>query len=331
ESYSQALAMAREAGNVDEQLNDLNGLGLLHGGLADFQAADDYYREAFRLNHETLRQDSPMLLNNHAHILVEAGRIGEARQEATHSLALARAGHQVESEADALAELAQVDRIGGDPRHAVELDRQALAVAKQSGKKVAIVEVGFDLALALEDTGSAAAARETLRTADSLRGSDEGFASVLTSALLSFNAGNYAETERMARAAIEDARKDGSPHYELRAETLLARALLAEGHNEEARAAARQAVTIPQTPDISLSRIEARFADAAACGGELDGLAGMAERSGYVQLALEIRLAAAAQAVRHGRSGARRLLHDVMREAASKGYTALAARAQSVN
>lgn len=294
DSYTRALAAARQSGNLDEQINDLNGLALLHFKLGDLEATDGDYQEALRLAAEA-PNGAAMLHNNYAEALADSGRLTEARQHAQTALARAQSEHEVESEANALAAIALVDRLHGDPHRAVALDRQALAVAKRSEKKFSQVEIEFDLAMSLVASGDAAAAAEVIRSAKSGGGADDDIYSGFAEASVAFAQSRYADAGTLSAAAAEHARQSGDAWGETLADALLARARLAEGRLAEARNAANRGVSIRLTPDCSLARFEARFAQAATEAGapdRLTTLAREAQGAGYVELAREMQTAA---------------------------------------
>ncbi len=294
DSYTRALAAARQSGNLDEQINDLNGLALLHFKLGDLEATDSDYREALRLAADAPSGEA-MLHNNYAEALADSGRLTEARQHAQTALARAQSDHEVESEANALAAMALVDRLQGDPNRAVTLDRQALAVAKRSEKKFSQVEIEFDLAMSLVASGDTAAAAEAIRSAKSDGAGDHDIYSGFAEASVAFAQSRYADAGRLSAAAADHARQSGDAWGEALADALLARARLAEGRLADARNAAARGVSIHLTPGSSLARFEARFAQAATgagAPGRLATLAREAQSAGYVELAREMQQAA---------------------------------------
>ncbi len=294
DSYLRALAAARQSGNLDEQINELNGLALLNFKLGDLEATDGYYREALRLAAD-VPNAAAMLHNNYAEALADSGRLTEARQHAQAALARAQSQHEVESEANALAAMALVERLRGDPHSAVTLDRQALAVAKRSEKKFSQVEIEFDLAMSLVTSGDTAVAADVIRSAKSGGTEDHEFYSGFAEASVALADSRYADAQRLAAAVANHARQSGDAWSETLAEALLARALLAQGRLADARNAAARAVSIRLTPGCSLARFEARFAQAATeagASGRLTALAREAESIGYFELAREMQSAA---------------------------------------
>jgi hypothetical protein len=335
-AYDRALAAARQSGNLTEETNELTGLGLLHQQTGDFDAADRDFREALRILQQ-LHTNTALTRNDYAGVLTCAGRLGEAREQATLALAEARASHQIESEAIALATLAQLDQIGGDPRNAVVLGKKAVELARQSGRAVAEFETGLVLASALAVTGETIAAQSALHTAVAdFRPADEDMAFPLARAKLSREASDYAEAGRQARAAADRAKASHAAWYEVEADSELALTLLRLGRAEEARAAAARAIAIPQTGARTFSKLDARLAELAATTGGLNAaglteLAAEARNAGYIELDFEIRLVQAEQAASSGRRAqALRLATELRSEAARRGYGGVAARAARV-
>jgi len=116
----------------------------------------------------------------------------------------------------------------------------------------------------------------------------------------------------------------------------LIQTLLAEDKVNEARTEAIRVAAPPQAPEHALSRLQTKFAELAASSrangtpstAEFRALAAEAQRTGYLELELEIRLAAADQMRRFGRaSDADLALRRVQSTAAAKGYFRLAERA----
>ncbi|HLK22660.1 MAG TPA: transcriptional regulator [Bryobacteraceae bacterium] len=336
-SYNQALLAARQSGNLAEQPNELNGLGLLHLGIGDLDAANLNFQEALRLLTE-IRMNTALTRNNYARVLIYAGKLGEAREQATFALAEARASHQIESEAFALTELAQLDQIGGDPRNAVVLGKKAVALAAQSGRTLARFETGLALASALSTTGESNAAQSVLRTAAAAdsRATDDDLSFALAQARLLRQASDYAQAVPHARAAANRAKATQAAWFEVEADSVLALTLLRLGQADEAYAVAVRAMAIPQTGARTFSKLDARFAELAArtAGQNSDslmGLAAEARKAGYIELDFEIRLAHAEQAASSGRKAeAQRLANELRLEAARRGYGSVAARASRV-
>jgi DNA-binding winged helix-turn-helix (wHTH) protein/tetratricopeptide (TPR) repeat protein len=338
ESFNQSLAIARQSGDLASQLGVLNSLGVLYGAAADLDAADGDFQEASRVI-QAIGTDSAAVHNNYAIVLISAGRFGDARKQAQVALTLAQNSHQVESEAFALLAMARLDRMGGDPRSSVSLAEKAAGVAKQSGKRLAESETECELALSLAAAGQSAAAQDTLRQSELAVRGDAASLDMFdfTRSKVLLEAEQYRDTESIARAAAEHARRNQARWFEIEADTYLARALLALGRSEEAHAIAERAAAIPQTGDHSLTRLEIRFAQLAAgvsvnrgqdASPNFAALAGEARKTGCVELELEIRLAAAEYAARSGQKAESvRLARELQDEAARKGYGGVAMRA----
>jgi hypothetical protein len=158
----------------------------------------------------------------------------------------------------------------------------------------------------------------------------------LVQAAVRFEEGNYGDAERLARAARDEARQESIREHENLAEALLIQTLLEENQVKEAHTEAFRVAAPPQAPEHALSRLQTKFAELAATSrangtpstAEFRALAAEAQRTGYLELELEIRLAAADQMRRFGRaSDADLALRRVQSTAAAKGYVRLAERA----
>lgn len=325
-SYRQALDMARKSGNLLETINEWNGLGILHEyATGDLRAAEADYRAALAVETE-IRQYLTETHINYSELLIAAGRLDEAGKEAESVLAHAREYHEVQSQANSLNLEVQLNRIGGNPRRAVTLGEQALAMAKQSGSTAAELECEIELGLSVAVTGDIDRARKIFAAADrdaSGAGRDRigvGF----YRAQMAAAANDYSTAARLAGETAESARQAHSLAIEIRSQALLSRVLLAQGRREEATAAASQAAAMLNPQDRGIAYIETQFAMRGAKGDAagLRALGAEAAKAGYLESDLELRMAAARMA------GDERALRGVKAEAASRGYLALAGTAR---
>ncbi|MGD0298052.1 MAG: winged helix-turn-helix domain-containing protein [Bryobacteraceae bacterium] len=333
-SYGQALAFARQIGNHDEPINELNGLGLIHYWMQDFKRSDADFREALRMSEEA-RESSTETLINYCGLLMATGRLDEARRSIDSALAQARAFHEIDSEANSLLLRAQLDVLAGDPRAAVASARNALAVAKKSASWGIGADADLELARALAATGDTPGARHAMRDAAAIRGTTtfQDFEIDFYRAQAAFYATDYSDAERLARQAAEQARAFRVPEFEARTESLLALALLAQDRVSDAHAIASRLASPPQGSDRSLSSLEARLATLATEGrlnpathsiAGFEDLAAKARQAGYVEMAFEIRLAAARS------NPTAQPLRQLESEAQALGYVSVASRARSL-
>ncbi len=333
DTYGQALVLLTQIGNRKEQIDEYNGLGLMHFWMDDFSASDADFREALRAADDTGRP-YPETLINYTGLLLASGRLAEADRSIETALSHARKFQEVDSEANSLSLRAQWEMLTGHPRDAVATTKQALLVAKRSGAWDTALSAQIESARALAITGDYAGAKNAIATAETYRGHglfqdidlDFNHAQVL------FYQAAYPEAERLAGRAAERARGYQDRELETRAESLLALDLLAQGHIDEAYAASARLTSAPQGTQLGLSSLEARLAmlavsarrnPARSSAAVFQALASDARRAGYAELAFEIRLAGA----RPGQASDARKLES---EAAALGYGSVASRAHNV-
>ncbi|WP_345710382.1 ATP-binding protein, partial [Kineococcus glutinatus] len=133
--WQQALASAREAGDVEAQAHAVAGLGIVALSAGDARAAQRHHREAIALA-DTLggAGDAPWILSlNHVWLgtaLLRAGDRAGAREHFEAGLALARARGDRLATFVALFNLSQVE-LGSDDRAAHEHLREGIALSVQ--------------------------------------------------------------------------------------------------------------------------------------------------------------------------------------------------------
>jgi DNA-binding winged helix-turn-helix (wHTH) protein/tetratricopeptide (TPR) repeat protein len=338
DQFTQALKLARQMGNRSEQTHELNGLAVMHFWMRDFQAADHEFRESLADSDELQTSETETLID-YANLMLAAGRLPEAIQAVDRALMDARRRHEVASEVNSLSLRAEAEMLTGRPRNAIVSATEALGVAGRSASPANEFTAEIELAMARTLVGDAAGAHDSIRKAAGYR--DPDIFSKLELALLqtqvAFNEGDYRQAERFARDELEQARIGENSEFELRGENLLVAALLAQDRAAEAQEMiARQ--NLPSglgahSAGPGLATLESRVAGlevkaslqpSLAWASKLNDLAQEAQKIGYVQSALEIRLAAARWSVRAGDLGA---VRQVESEAATLGYKSVAARA----
>jgi DNA-binding winged helix-turn-helix (wHTH) protein/Tfp pilus assembly protein PilF/TolB-like protein len=338
-NYNQALAIDTQIGQLGEKVNEWNGLGFIHWDLDDFAAAEGNFRDALHAREE-LGGNPAMILNNYGELLTAAGRLPEARRSLDEALKDARAAKEVDSEATSLADMAELERVEGHPRIAVELALGAETAAKKSGSPTMLYGAEEVLALAQSTVGETRLAEIALGEFEAQRpltqsGDIAEFDFVR--AAIRFDEGIYADAGKFARNSRDEARNASIREKENLAEALLIKALLAQNRLNEASAEALRVSAPPQAPEPALSRLETRLAELAANSrmsgragaGEFRTLAAEAHRTGYLELELEIELTAADQMRRSGREPDAELsLRQLQATAAARGYVRLAERAR---
>ncbi len=338
DQFTQALELARQMGNRSEQTQELNGLAVMHFWMRDFQAADHEFRESLA-DGEELQTSETETLVDYADLLLAAGRLPEAIQAVDRALMDARRRHEVASEVNVLSLRAEVEMLTGRPRNAIVSATEALSVAGRSASVANEFTAEIELATARAVAGDTAGAHDSIRKAAGY--SDPSIFSKLELALaqtqVAFNEGDYRQAERFARDEWELARHCENTEFEMRGENLLVAALLAQDRAGEAQEMiARQNSTAglgSQRAGPGLAELESRVAalevqaslqPSLPWAARLNDLAQEAQKIGYVQSALEIRLAGARWSAR---AGDLRPVREVESEASTLGYKSVAARA----
>jgi len=155
-------------------------------------------------------------------------------------------------------------------------------------------------------------------------------------ARIAFDEGDYIHAERLARREIEQARSGENREFELRGYNLLAAALLAQDRTAEAQQITTQLKLSPGRDPHDLSTLESRLATlqveaslnpSSPWAGQFAGLEQEARTVGYIESALEVKLAGARWSAR---AGDLRPVGQVESEASMMGYRSVAARAHRI-
>lgn len=332
--YTLALKLARQIGNRGEQSNEFNGLALIHFWLGDFKAADADFRDALASG-EDLQAPNDETWINYASVLLTVGRLPEAVQALHRALTDARARREIESEANSLALRAETEMLMGRPRDAMGSAADALKVARRSASLQTEFDANLEMARAQVLTGDTAGAHKSIRIAESYRDLNV-FSRIELSfaqARIAFDEGEYIKAERFARREVEQARSGENREFELRGYNLLAAALLAQDRTAEAQQITTRLKLSPGRDPHDLSTLESRLAilqveaslnPSSPWAWQFAGLAGEAQKIGYVESALEVKLAGARWSAR---AGDLRPVRQVESEASMMGYRSVAARA----
>ena len=281
----------RELGDLYRSRGDLvKALPLLERSLGCFVEIEDAWRQSGVLT----------LIGS---VLSLQGDLDGARQRFTEAASLANKVGSRLDEADARAGLGPVLAAAGDLEGGRRELRKALEILHTSGQvPAAIAAAAFRIHLEL--------------------------------ARLSLDKGNPAAASDLARQIAFEEGGAGQPDTRARALALLAEALLRQGTLAPARQAANQARMIMGTSGSrelrlalvpALARVDAAGGAAEKVTADLQQVLGEAESTGFVQAALEIRLALGQIQLAHGDPAAGRAsLQLLQRDAASRGYRTLA-------
>jgi len=290
-------AQYQSLGDLYRSRGDLaKALPLLEKGLASFRQIDDSWRQSWVL----------FMIGS---VLSLQGDLDGARQQLEASAVLAGKVGSGLDEANARAALGPVLAARGDFAGAQRELQRAQGLLQASGQ----------------------AAAATAASASRIQ---------LGLARLSLDLGDPKKASQLARQAAVQTGVGGEQDTRVRALALLAEALLRQGVQAPARQAAGQAremmgagrreLRLAVAP--ALARVDAAGGAAEKATEGLEQALGEAEQTGFVQAALEIRLALGQIQLAHGEPAAgRATLQLLQRDAASRGYLTLARAAAAAH
>jgi eukaryotic-like serine/threonine-protein kinase len=305
--YEESLRIYRELGDkngVAVELNNVADRLLILGHPIE---ARRNFEGSLAIYQEIGHQDGiAMAKSNLGGVLLILGDRDGAKQLYTESLDICRRIGDRSKAAGNLAGLGSVTRAGGDVELAAKYDKDAISEFEQIGDKSSAAEVEAELAALLLDQGRAS------------------------------------EAEGLAKKAVDEFRKEKSPRDDTLASVVLARALLDQGKVNEARLVAEYALTLSQKyqqrdAELAAWVTAARVHAAAGTLNErenvhtqLSHIVADAERSGFVNYALEARLALGEIDISSGNvPTARRELEALQKDANQIGYSLVARQAAS--
>jgi tetratricopeptide (TPR) repeat protein len=248
--------------------------------------------------------------------------------------------------AEVLDRLSGMEYRTGDLAASRRLAEREMQIAKETGSKLLLVEALRRTGRADWAGGRLAASRLAFEQALQLTlqgGGGEGTESMgirLDLIRLSLSEERYEEAARLAREAADWYRSRNMAGNEAQSRSLLAEALLYQGKLAEAREAAERArVRAEGSQDretrvlvaTRLARVDAAGeipADLAKAARDLRPRVREAQEAGYVNAALQARLALGEILAEAGDAGGRGELLEVRKEAGSRGFALLARRAE---
>lgn len=303
--YEECLRIYRELGDKNGVAVELNNVADRLLSLGYPVAARRDFEESLAIYQEIGHQDGiAMTKSNLGGVLLILGDRDGAKQLYAESLDICRRIGDRSKAAGNLAGLGSVMRAGGDVELAAKYDHEAVSEFEQIGDKSSAAEVEAELAALFVDQGQAS------------------------------------EAEILARKAADEFRKEKSPRDEALASVVLARALLDQGRISDARPVAEYALSLSQKyqhRDAELAAWVAAARVRAAAGTvnerenahtQLRNVAADALKSGFVNYALEARLALGEIDANFGNvPSARRELEALRRDANQIGYSLVAQQA----
>jgi tetratricopeptide (TPR) repeat protein len=317
-NYRQALKIARDIGSAEEEAKILNGMAMLQLLRGDLAATVRIQGQQIALSRATQNRDGEqMSLDDLAQALLEQGKLEEARQAEQTAIRIAREIGKQHAKVGELLVLADICTRAGDlaAARAASEEPQPPAVRTVPSIHVAALEqearmflIGGDLASAQRALQEAELVRKTWPDSD---GTGHQVA-----ARVALAADKPAEAAICAREAIKIAADHRLPQQQARAEALLARALLADGENDAARAAVQQAMVGIEHSQYRLIRLEVAVTQARVMESEDQFPPLIAEAHALHDYELEIEGRLALAQISHNRVQ----LAAIQKEALSRGF-----------
>jgi tetratricopeptide (TPR) repeat protein/TolB-like protein len=343
EQHRQALEFARKIGSRRDITGALTNIGNVLANQGNLAEAQRSYQSALRVAQEINdRGQMITLLNNLATLSQTEGKFPVALRLYQQSLDQARSVSDKGGAARAQNNIAFIYLLRGDFLRALENNQEAVKAAEDTGNKSDQAQFLYGLGDIQLDQGKLSPAEENYQTG--LRLSTEvGDKSAvalgrLSLARLRLETERAAEAEVLARQAAEEFAAEGLRDLESLARNLLAAALLAldrqKDANDEIDRIGRilvQDPTVKLAVAITSARCRARTGKAAEGSTELARAAAEARKLGVPRLQFEARLAQGEIGLLGGeKRSALTVLSSLEKEAATKGYKQVEARAREV-
>lgn len=302
--FEQSLAAYREVSNRQGVADELHNMGDVVEVLGDLPGARRNYDEALATDRELGNQRAVARdLEGVSDLLYDQGDLGEAEKRKEEALAITQAIGAKEEQADTLSGLARLLRARGELSEAQPKLTVAIAMQRELGEKSHVCGNSFQLA-ELEIEQAQPAAAETL-----------------------------------IRQVAQECSRDADPAIL----ELLARALLAESKQAEARATILRASALinkaeRQDTRFSIEITEARVLaasgnrrDAAEAARRLQAIIAQAHRLGFIPYEFEARLALGEVEIKGGSTAAGRAqLAALETEARRQGFDLVARQADAL-
>jgi tetratricopeptide (TPR) repeat protein len=304
-------------------------------------------------------------LNNLANLAAQRGDNGEARRMYEQALAVARETDERVGRVIFLSNLAMILQLEGDLPGGEKRAREALAIAREGGDErgmtmslTALGSIAFakgDLAGAKASVEEAAAQTgigEILRVRGDLAAARRKYEEVLelvkkngvkgivserqlSLAELEIEEGRPAEGEALVRNAAPEFGRENLRDDQVLATVILARALLAQGKNDEAakeveagRSLSGASVSTRLNLAVTRARVEAALGKTGEAKKQATQALQLATKHGFVPEQLEARLALGEIEMKSGEADASRArLAALEKDAQAKGFLLIARKA----
>ena len=335
----QILATGRETGDQRVMGNVLTQLGIIQSQQGDIAGSLVPLREALAL-YRKLGDNNALAraLNNLAASLQLSGQLDEAATMYDESLTLYRGSGELSGVGYALNNLAEVRETKAELKEARRLYEEALTIRRDLGFKEGIGYTGTRLGALLIAQDDFAGARARLEEAIKVRTDLNAEGDVADTRLflgtLAIEERRPAEAEQLARQAAQVFEKERMTDRSAAAHDLLARALLAQKKNTEARAVIDRGRTLAgDTQDryvqfavrLTAARVQAEEGQLKEAHTALQALLADTQKAGFTEVGLHVQYALGELESRLGQGRGR--LTALQKDAANRGYLLIARKA----
>ncbi|PWT83162.1 MAG: hypothetical protein C5B58_06975 [Acidobacteria bacterium] len=341
-TLEQAASIRREIGEKYGLSRSVNNLGNVRQMQGDLEAARELFAEALRLSREVANKNTTAAsLSNLGSVMEQEGEYVGAEKAMQESLTIAREIGDKQSVTSNLLNLADVRFKVGDLAAARARSEEALTIARQAGIK-------SYTAYSLMTLGDVAAAQgdipeghkrygESLALRTEMSEKLSAAQTRIAQGVLSFEEGQLAVADACIRQAIDEFRTQKMADDEVVGRAMLARVLVAESRDADARIevdSARRIAVKSQNRDVQLSLTIATASLLAAEGRPGEAREVLAAKlkdtrnRARLDLRYEARLAMGEIEMSSGRTTAGRARLDALeKDATAKGFLLIARRA----
>jgi len=345
QGFERALAAWQAAGDERGVAVSLNNLGILLWQQGDPEHAKKLYDQALAAYRKIGDESgAAVTLGNAAGVFYSEGQIATARRMYEGSAAKYGELGDKSGLAQAFTNLALVLANQGNLTAARSKDEQAAAIAREIGTKSQLAQALEGLGDVTRKQGMLADAGRWYEQALSIRrelGEKGSIAETQVDlARLALEEDHPAEAQALLIPSLDELGKEGEPDQEALGEAALAQALLRQGRQDQAIAAAARACTLAQraqnrgiwlTVETIGARVEATSNDPtrlAEARQRLVAVESEANRLGFVDRELEARLALAQIDLRRKDPQAAARLTEVESQAQQLGFGLIAQKAK---
>jgi tetratricopeptide (TPR) repeat protein len=340
-----ALKIYRDIGDYTgegETLNNIAAEYVTEGNLADAAKAFEESLNIWKLKGD--KNGMATALTNLAELLLDQGKLAESKSKYEEALAIFREAGEKEKTSYQLIGLGEVLYAQGELPGARDKYNEVVAMSRQNQDKHQLSAALAGLAAVLLSEGDLKGAREKYEESLKIRKEigekateAECAAGLAQVALEEKKAG---EVEKLARAALEEFRKETLREDEIVARAVLAQALLAQGKSRDARkeieegaglAAKTSMVGVRLEFAIAAARVRGATGNADEAVRSLQASQAEAEKYGYGGYAYEIQLALAELEMKSGKTEAGKArMKSLAKDARAKGFGLIADKAARV-